>query len=104
VRGQTSDPSFRHRSTASVLLQARVLAFCRHEYWQKVARIVGKAYEVIEQREGQLPKGIAEEMDDRLAILVASGQLESKGNIKRWTHSEVRLPGSEPAEVELPPH
>jgi Protein of unknown function len=80
-----------------------LLSFCKHEYWQKVARIIGKAYEVIQQREGQLPKGLAEEMDARLAILVASGQLESKGNIKRWTHSEVRLPGTEMAEVEASP-
>jgi hypothetical protein len=58
---------------------------------------------VIELLEGQLPKGIADEMDVRVAILVTSGQLESKGNIKRWTHSEVRLPGLETAEVEPSP-
>jgi uncharacterized protein DUF3658 len=80
-----------------------LLSFCKHEYWQKVARIISKAYEVIEQREGQLPKGIADEMDARLAILVASGQLESKGNIKRWTRSEVRFPGTETVEVEASP-
>ena len=80
-----------------------LLSFCKHEPWQKVARIISKAYEVIEQREGQLPKGIADEMDARLAILVASGRLESKGNIKRWTHSEVRLAGTETAEVEASP-
>jgi hypothetical protein len=80
-----------------------LLSFCKHERRQKVAKIIGQAYEVIEQREGQLPEGIADEMDARLAILVASGQLESKGNIKRWTHSDVRLPGTETAEVEASP-
>jgi hypothetical protein len=80
-----------------------LLSFCNHERWRKVARIIGQAYEVIERREGHLPEGIADEMDARLAILVASGQLESKGNIKRWTHSEVRLPGAETVEVEASP-
>jgi hypothetical protein len=35
---------------------------------------------------------IAKLMDARMAVLVCSGKLEAKGNIKRWGYSEVRLP------------
>jgi len=30
----------------------------------------------------------------RIEVLVRNGQLVSQGNLKKWRHSEVRLPGS----------
>jgi hypothetical protein len=30
-----------------------------------------------------------------VAVLVGNGKLEAKGDIKRWRHSEVRLPALE---------
>ena len=75
-----------------------LLSFCT-DCLQKVARIIGKTYEVLEAR-GMMFPGIAEEVDARMAILVSSGQLEAKGDIKRWGYSEVRLPDGRDEAVE----
>ena len=48
---------------------------------------------VLEERGVQFDGTIADQIDARMAVLVGSGQLEAAGNIKRWRHSEVRLPG-----------
>jgi hypothetical protein len=76
-------------------LDHMILSFCS-EHWQKVARIVGKTFEALEQR-GISIDGAADKVDERMAALVGSGRLEAKGNIKRWGYSEVRLPGGEAA-------
>lgn len=73
-------------------LDQLLLSFCTGR-WQKVAMIVGKTYEVLEAR-GDMVTGIADRVDARMAILVSSGQLEAEGDIARWRHSEVRLPGA----------
>jgi hypothetical protein len=72
-------------------LDQLLLSFCT-ERLQKVARIIGETYEVLEAR-GMMFPGIADYVDARMAVLVGSGQLEAKGDIKRWRYSEVRLPG-----------
>ncbi len=59
--------------------------------WRKVARIIGQTYETLEDRGNEISGGIAKLMDARMAVLVRSGKLEAKGNIKRWGYSEVRL-------------
>ena len=66
--------------------------------WRKIARIVGQTMGALEARRVQIDGSISDQFDARMAALVGSGQLEAKGNIKRWRHSEVRLPDG-PGEV-----
>jgi hypothetical protein len=72
-------------------LDQLILSFCS-ERLQKVAKIVGKTFEALEQH-GISIDGAAEKVDARIAALVGSGRLEARGDIKRWGYSEVRLPG-----------
>ena len=69
----------------------RLLLSCCDARWRKVARIIGQTYEALEARGFEIFHGIAKLMDARMALLVRSGKLEAKGNIKRWGYSEVRL-------------
>ena len=69
----------------------RLLLSCFDARWRKVARIIGQTYEALEARGIAIFRGIAKLMDARMAVLVRSGKLEAKGNIKRWGYSEVRL-------------
>ncbi len=62
--------------------------------WLKVARIIGKTLEALEQRGVAMGGTVAKQIDARLAVIVRSGKLEAKGNIKRWRYSEVRLPAA----------
>lgn len=78
-------------------LDELLLSFC-DQHWRKVARIAGQALQALEQRGVELDGSFADQIDARMAALVASGQLEAAGNIKRWRYSEVRLPGA-PAEA-----
>jgi hypothetical protein len=71
-----------------------ILSFC-NERLQKVARIAAKTYEVLENRGIEITAATADAFDECLAALVGSGKLEAKGDIHRWRHSEVRLPGHE---------
>jgi hypothetical protein len=70
-----------------------LLSFCDAR-WRKVARIIGNTYTALEKRDIPISHGIAKLMDARMAVLVRSGKLEAKGNIKRWRYSEARLPAS----------
>ena len=63
--------------------------------WLKVARIIGKTIEALEQRGVQMDGSIAEQIDARMAVLVGTRKLEAKGNIQNWRYSEVRLPSGE---------
>lgn len=63
--------------------------------WRKVARIIGKTLDALEQRGVQLDGTIAAQIDARMAMLVGNRQLEAKGDIRRWRYSEIRLPGSD---------
>jgi Protein of unknown function len=69
----------------------RLLLPCCDAHWRKVARIIGQTYETLEARGIAISGGIAKLVDARMAIVVRSGKLEAKGNIKRWGYSEVRL-------------
>ena len=68
-----------------------LLSFCERR-WLKVARIAGDTLDAVEARGIELDGTVADQIDARMAVLVESGQLEAKGNIKRWRYSEVRLP------------
>jgi Protein of unknown function len=70
-----------------------LLSFC-DEHWRKVARIAAKTYQALEDRGMEITGATAKAFDARMAALVGTGQLEAKGDIKRWGYSEVRLPGS----------
>jgi hypothetical protein len=60
-------------------------------YWRKVAMIIAKTAET----EGI---GVADDeagheiIASRIEALVEEGRLTAQGNLKRWRHSEVRLP------------
>jgi Protein of unknown function len=68
-------------------LDRLLLSFC-NDRWQKVAKIIGKTFDALEERE---IKTSADDIDGRMEVLVGSGQLEAQGDIKKWMHSEVRL-------------
>ena len=73
-------------------LDSLVLSFC-DQHWRKVARIAGQTYQALEHRGIEITTATADAFDARMAVLVGTGQLDAKGDIKRWRHSEVRLPG-----------
>ena len=73
-------------------LDRLLLSFCATR-WLKVARIAADTYRALEDRGIQITVKTANAFDARMAVLVGSGQLEAKGNIKRWAYSEVRLAG-----------
>jgi hypothetical protein len=56
--------------------------------WLKVALVIGRTME---------QSGVHDEerVGKRLAALVASGRLESAGDINQWRFSEVRLPDAD---------
>jgi hypothetical protein len=72
----------------------RLLLSCCDAQWRKVARIIGQTCETLEARGIAIFRSIAKLMDACMAVLVRSGKLEAKGNIKRWGYSEVRLAGA----------
>jgi hypothetical protein len=75
-------------------LDALLLSFCGQRFL-KVARIASSALDELERR-GITPSGnLEDQVGARLGALVDSGKLEAKGDVKRWRHSEVRLPGLE---------
>jgi hypothetical protein len=69
-----------------------LLSFCVG-HWRKVARVIGSTMQVLEERGVQIDGTIADQIDARMAVLVNTGQLEAKGDIRKWRFSEVRLPG-----------
>jgi hypothetical protein len=72
-------------------LDKLILSFCVIP-WRKVARIAGDTLQALEERSVPIDGSVAGQFDARMAALVGSGQLEAKGNIRKWRYSEVRLP------------
>jgi len=72
-------------------LDELILSFCK-ERWQKVAMVFGKTMQVLEDRGIQIDGGIANALDARMELLVGSGRLQAKGDIRQWRYSEVRWP------------
>jgi hypothetical protein len=75
-------------------LDQLILSF-GNERLQKVARIAAKTYETLEGRGITITVETADAFDACMTTLVGTGQLEAKGDIKRWHHSEVRLPSAD---------
>jgi hypothetical protein len=69
-----------------------LLSFCV-DRWRKVARVIGQTMQALEERGVQFDRTIADQIDARMAVLVGAGQLEAKGDIRKWRYSEIRLPG-----------
>jgi hypothetical protein len=57
--------------------------------WQKVARIMEKIGDRLEDIQQPVEY---ERIAERIQVLVDAGHLESRGDVSRWRHSEVRLP------------
>jgi hypothetical protein len=76
-------------------IDQRLMSFCG-ERWQKVAKIMCKTLDGFAERGVRVT---AEELDERMDILVSTRQLDAKGNIRNWRFSEVRLPPAEPGAV-----
>ena len=56
--------------------------------WRKVAMVLAQtSYKLGWDSDDDLDR-----LAKRLEALVAEGQLEARGNLSRWRHSEVRLP------------
>jgi hypothetical protein len=68
-----------------------ILSFC-DDHWRKVAMVFGMTMQVLEDRGIQIDGGIANALDARMEVLVGSGRLQAKGDIRQWRYSEVRLP------------
>jgi hypothetical protein len=66
-----------------------ILSFARPQ-WQKVAMVISKVFLDCEYNAIDVND---HDIADRIAALVAAGKLQSQGNLSRWRHSEVRLPG-----------
>ncbi len=84
--------SVSQRRMTSPEIDSAVLAVTE-VHWRKVAMIILKTA----QRLGRdLPEGDTgySMIAARIAALVAASRLASQGDISRWRHSEVRLPGT----------
>lgn len=66
-----------------------ILSFAKVQ-WRKVAMIMSQVLQDC------MNSGIDIEVDsvaERICALVENGQLEAQGNLSRWIHSELKLPG-----------
>jgi hypothetical protein len=70
-------------------LDTLILSFARDE-WRKVAMIISRVYFELEGKGSEID---LQEVADRIVALVEAGKLEAQGDLCRWRHSEVRLPG-----------
>jgi hypothetical protein len=62
-------------------LDELILSFC-DEHWRKVARVFSKTMQVLEDRGIQVSGGVADALDARMEVLVRTGRLEAKGDIR----------------------
>jgi len=60
-------------------------------HWRKVASVIARSSDAVKSA---LPEGEAghELIAERIEALVSEGRLNVQGDIKKWRHSEVRLP------------
>ena len=61
------------------------------ERWQKTAMMIVKA---LDRLEVEVLDVHGHRLVERIEHLVNEGRLEFRGDLSRWRHSEVRLPGS----------
>jgi hypothetical protein len=76
-------------SSLTPQIDAGILAVAQNR-WRKVALIIAS---VLRDMDDSVS---AEEVANRIQVLVANGQLVSQGDLARWRHSEVRLAGAIP--------
>ena len=62
-----------------------------NDHWTKIAVIISKVYDTFEAKGEALTKGLAQEIAERLYILVDNGQLDVQGNMRRWRDADVKL-------------
>ncbi len=62
------------------------------EHWTKIAVIIAKVYDAFEaQGHHELTKTLAQDIAQRLYILVDNGRLDVQGNMRRWRDADIRL-------------
>jgi hypothetical protein len=76
-------------STSDQHIDGLILSFARAQ-WQKVAMVISKV--LLDYKHNTIDVN-DHHIADRISALVAAGKLQSQGNLSRWRHSEVRLPG-----------
>ena len=62
-----------------------------NDHWTKIAVIIAKVYDHFEEQGEELTKGLAQEIAERIYILVDNGQLDVQGNMRRWRDADVKL-------------
>lgn len=72
-------------------LEALILSLVG-EHWQKVAMVIAK---VLDAENKVSKKNTPEATATKIKDLVRSGQLEGRGDLSEWRHSEVRICNSE---------
>lgn len=65
-----------------------------NEHWTKIAVIISKVYDAFEAQGAELPETLAQDIAQRLYILVDNGRLDVQGNMRRWRDADVRLKNS----------
>ncbi|MDX2158107.1 MAG: DUF3658 domain-containing protein [Hyphomicrobiaceae bacterium] len=70
-------------------LDAIVLA-CADSEWRKVALFIAR---VVDAAKSQSLETTGQAVAARIYALVDRGELEAKGNVRRWRAGEVRKPG-----------
>ncbi len=78
---------------AAAELDELILSFCNKPLAEG-RQGLRQAEQVLEHRGIQISDGVADALDARMAVLVQSGRLEAKGNIREWRYSEVRSPAA----------
>lgn len=64
-------------------------------HWTKIAVIIAKVYDAFEaQGHHDLTKHIAQDIAERIYILVDHGRLDVQGNMRRWRDADVKLPAA----------
>lgn len=62
-------------------------------HWTKIAVIIAKVYDAFEEQgHHDLTNHIAQDVAQRIYILVDHGRLECQGNMRRWRDADVKLP------------
>jgi hypothetical protein len=63
-----------------------------NEHWTKIAVIISKVYDAYEEAgHHELTESLAQDIAQRLYILVDNGRLDVQGNMRRWRDADVRL-------------
>lgn len=70
------------------VVDALILSFARPQ-WRKVAMIISQ----VARESGRDRDADCENVAERIRVLVEAGRLEAQGDLSKWRHSEVRLPG-----------